>query len=151
VVFIKPTTDYSIYHEKISLIDPSGVQLTGLSNYKSSISFLQGFHRFWFKENPHIQFRMVYDFCRSSIRISWHVVLLPKVLIGRPLHVDGISYYQLDAESGKITQHKIDNLLINNKPAIPPYGILSLLQQESLAGTVAVANGAGAPVLGAAQ
>jgi Uncharacterized conserved protein (DUF2358) len=117
--------------------------LTGLSNYKSSLSFLQGFHRFWFKDNPHIQFRMVYDFCRSSIRISWHVVLLPK-LVGRPLHVDGISYYQLDAESGKITQHKIDNLLINNRPAIPPYGILSLLQQESLGGV----SVGGAPVLG---
>lgn len=75
---------------------------------------------------------MVYDFCRSSIRISWNVVLVPKVPLGRPLYVDGISLYQLDAASGKIKQHKIEKLIINNTPVAPPYGILSLLQQDAL-------------------
>jgi hypothetical protein len=73
---------------------------------------------------------MVYDFCRSSIRISWHLVLVPK-LMGNPIYVDGISYYQLDASSGKITEHKVENLMINNTPVAPPYGIFSLLQQDS--------------------
>lgn len=76
---------------------------------------------------------MVYDFCRSSIRISWHAVLIPKV-VGRPLHVDGISYYQLDTVSGSITEHKIENLVINSKPVVPPYGILSVVQQDLLGG-----------------
>jgi hypothetical protein len=31
------------------------------------------------------------------------------MLLGRPLHVDGISYYQLDSESGLIVEHKIDH------------------------------------------
>lgn len=75
---------------------------------------------------------MVYDFCRSSIRISWHVVLIPKVPLSRPFHVDGISYYQLDPDSGKINEHKLERLIINNTPVTPPYGILSLLQQDAL-------------------
>mgnify|MGYP003476755122 CR=1 FL=1 len=112
------------------MIDPSGVQLTGLSNYKSSLAFLQTFTKFWFRDT-HIQFRMAYDFCRSSIRISWHFVLYPKVaIIRQPLRVDGISYYQLDRESGKIMEHKIETLVINNRPVAPPYGILSILQQQ---------------------
>jgi hypothetical protein len=111
------------------LEDPSGVQLRGLNQYKSAFAFFKTFVNFWF--SPTIQFRMVYDQCRSSIRISWHAVLIPKILLGRPLHVDGISYYQLDSSSGLITEHKIENLIINNTPIQPPYGIFSLLQQDA--------------------
>lgn len=75
---------------------------------------------------------MVYDFARCSIRISWHVVLVPNLPLGRPLHVDGISYYQLDRTSGKIVEHKIENLMINNTPVAPPYGLFSLVQQDML-------------------
>ena len=110
------------------------MQLTGLDNYKSAFGFLQAFVNFWFSvERSGLQYRMVYDFCRSEIRISWNAVLTPK-FIGRPLHVDGISYYQLDAASGKIIRHKLENLLINNTPVVPPYGVFSLLQQDLLAG-----------------
>lgn len=79
---------------------------------------------------------MVYDFARSSIRISWHAVLVPKIapLGGKPLYVDGISNYELDRSSGMITEHRIENLLINNRPVAPPYGIFSILQQDSLLG-----------------
>jgi hypothetical protein len=77
---------------------------------------------------------MVYDFCRSSIRVSWHAVLVPKVPLGRPLHVDGISMYKLDPSSGKIVEHKIENLMINDSPVVPPYGVFSLMQQQELIG-----------------
>jgi hypothetical protein len=70
-------------------------------------------------------------------------VLIPKVPLGRPLYIDGISLYQLDADSGKIVEHKVERLLMNNRPVVPPYGILSLLQQDVL-GT----QGAPAGVLG---
>lgn len=123
--------DFSIYHENISVIDPSGVQLKGLDKYKSAFAFLQTFQRFWFRDTG-LQFRMVYDFCRSSIRISWQFVLIPKFPLGRPLYVDGISYYQVDMASGKIIEHRIETLIINNTPVSPPYGILSLLQQDAL-------------------
>lgn len=81
---------------------------------------------------------MVYDFARSSIRISWHAVLVPKVSLlggGKPLFVDGISYYQLDRTSGLIHEHRIEKLMINNSPVVPPYGIWSLLQQDALRGS----------------
>jgi len=113
--------DFSIYDKDIEVIDPSGVRLNGLKQYKSAFAFFQTFLRFWFGEKR-LQYRMVYDFARSSIRISWNAVLVPKVPLGRPLHVDGISYYQLDRSSGKIVQHKIENLIINNSPVAPPYG-----------------------------
>jgi hypothetical protein len=132
--------DFSIYDDTITVIDPSGVQLTGLEKYKSSIQFLQTFIKFWFHENyTTIQYRMVYDFCRSSIRISWHVSLLSKFQfvtsplgggIRRPLHIDGISYYQMNVDTGKIMEHKIETLIVNNTPITPPYGMLSILQQD---------------------
>lgn len=50
----------------------------------------------------------------------------------RPTFVDGISHYTLEPTSGKITEHKIENLLINNSPVAPPYGILNILQQDLL-------------------
>jgi len=128
---LKETPDYSIYHEDIMVVDPSGVQLTGIENYKNSIKFLQQFVNFWFQsERNGIQYRQVYDFARSSIRVSWHAVLVPKMPLGRPLHVDGISMYRLETETGKIIEHKLENLSINNTPIMPPYGVFSLVQQE---------------------
>jgi len=128
---LKETPDYSIYHEDITVVDPSGVQLTGVENYKSSIKFLQQFVNFWFQpERNGLQYRLVYDFARSSIRVSWHAVLVPKMNLGKPLHVDGISMYRLETDSGKIIEHKMENLSINNTPILPPYGVFSLLQQE---------------------
>ena len=91
---------------------------------------MQQFINFWFQERSGLQFRLVYDFARSSIRVSWHAVLVPKMPLGRPLFIDGISMYKLNADSGKITEHKFETLTINNTPVIPPYGVFSLLQQE---------------------
>ena len=138
--------DFSIYHENIRAIDPSGVQLQGLDKYKSAIAFFQTFIKFWFSPSSGLQYRMVYDFCRSSIRISWNAVLYPKVLWGRPMYVDGISYYQLDASSGKITEHRVEKLIINNTPVAPPYGIFSLLQQDALVQQRGVPVGVGAMI-----
>jgi hypothetical protein len=38
---LKIAPDFSIYHDDITVIDPSGVQLTGIESYKQSIQFLQ--------------------------------------------------------------------------------------------------------------
>ena len=123
-------SDFDIYHQDIQLVDPSGVRLEGLDNYKSAFAFFQTFIRFWFSSSSRLQYRMVYDFCRSSIRVSWNIVLIPKLPLGRPLFIDGISHYRLDADSGKIIEHKIENLVMNNLQQAPPYGIFSLLQQD---------------------
>jgi hypothetical protein len=122
--------DYSIFHSEVTVVDPSGVQLTGLESYRGSIRFMQQFVKFWFQERSGLQFRMVYDFARSSIRVSWHAILVPKVPLGKPLHVDGISMYKLDVDSGKVIEHKFESMMINNTPVMPPYGVFSLLQYE---------------------
>ena len=139
-------TDFSIYDENITVIDPSGLRLTGLDKYKSAFAFFQTFISFWFSSRSNLQYRMVYDFCRSSIQISWNVVLIPKVPLGRPLYVDGISYYQLDRESGKVIEHKIEKLLVNRTPMAPPYGIFSLIQQDMFGGAQRAPQGVPAGV-----
>lgn len=129
------TPDFSIYHDEITVLDPSGVQLTGLKNYKNSFGFLQTIVRFFYNTAEScVQSRMVYDFARQSIRISWNVVLVPKVVGNRrnALYVDGISIYKMDSKSGKIVEHKVEKLLVNNIPVTPPYGILTTLREELL-------------------
>lgn len=137
VLYVSKRIDYTIYDPKLTLVDPSGVQVSGLENYKSAVAFFQTFVGFWFTTTSGggFQFRMVYDFCRCTIRISWHAVLVPKWLPMSPrflrrLHVDGISTYQLDRSSGKIMEHRIENLMINQSPVQPPYGMFSILQYQ---------------------
>ena len=125
--------DFDIYHDEIRVVDPSGVQLSGLKNYKSSFSFLQTLVRFFYNlSESTVQSRMVYDFARQSIRISWNAVLVPKMVGNRrnALYIDGISIYKMDSKSGKIVEHIVDKMIINDTPVTPPYGVLSALRNE---------------------
>jgi len=128
------TPDFSIYNDDISVLDPSGVQLSGLGNYKNSFSFLQTMIGFFYNmEQSGVQNRMMYDFARQSIRISWNAVLVPKVLGNRrSLYIDGISIYRMDSKTGKIGEHRVEKMLINDIPVTPPYGVLSALKNEIL-------------------
>lgn len=123
--------DFSIYHDDIRVMDPSGVQLSGLRKYKNAFLVMQTLMKIFYHQKSRLQYRMVYDFCRSTIRVSWHLQLHPKIGMGGVAHVDGISAYTLDAASGKIVQHRIENILINNSPVKPPYGMFTLVQEES--------------------
>ena len=145
IIHKKP--DYSIYDENIRVVDDSGVRLTSLEQYKNSVNFLQTFIKFWFQSHRSsgLQLRLVYDWARSSIRVSWHLILYPKFL-GKPLHVDGISMYKLSPESGKIIEHKFESFVVNNTPVAPPYGIFSLLQKQDLLGMSGVHGPGGVPV-----
>jgi len=125
--------DFSIYHDSITVVDPSGVQLRGLKSYKGSFSFFQTLTKLFYSEEKSVlQNRMVYDFARSSIRISWNACLVPKVVGNRrnALYIDGVSVYKLDRVSGKIMEHKVENMIINNTPIVPPNGILTALSEE---------------------
>jgi len=129
------TPDFSIYTDDISVVDPSGVQLTGLANYKHSFNFLQTMIGFFYNmEQSGVQNRMMYDFARQTIRISWNIVLVPKVVGNRrnALYVDGISIYKMDTKTGKIGEHRVENMLINNIPVTPSYGVLTALKNEIL-------------------
>merc|ERR1712127_151806 len=123
--------DYSIFHENIKVTDPSGVQTIGLSNYKSSIRFLQSLVGILYNmDRSRIQSRMIYDSTRSSIRVSWNVVLMPKVVgnARNSLYVDGVSVYNLNGK-GEIIEHRFEKLLINNNPVVPPYNVFVSLTQ----------------------
>eukprot|EP00542_Grammatophora_oceanica_P009259 CAMPEP_0194046814 /NCGR_PEP_ID=MMETSP0009_2-20130614/22391_1 /TAXON_ID=210454 /ORGANISM="Grammatophora oceanica, Strain CCMP 410" /LENGTH=240 /DNA_ID=CAMNT_0038692243 /DNA_START=31 /DNA_END=750 /DNA_ORIENTATION=+ len=122
--------DFSIYHDNIRVVDPSGVQLSGLKNYKASFNFFQTAVRFLYNPSESkVENRMVYDICRSSIQISFNAALQPRWLGKRPLYVDGISTYELGT-CGQIVSHEITKLVVNGIPMKPPYGILSLLESE---------------------
>lgn len=131
--------EFSIYHDNLCVVDPSGVQLSGLYTYKNAFRVMQTLLGFLYHipRSSKIQYRMAYDFLTSSIRVSWHLQLHPKIGFATT-HVDGISVYRLDAKSGKIVEHKVENLVINNTPVAPPYGMFSLIQEEELARGVAL-------------
>lgn len=67
-------------------------------------------------------------------RVSWNVELVPKMIYGgirHTLHVDGISEYYLDRDSGLITEHKVTHLLINDQAVRPVNGIFRALAEIS--------------------
>jgi len=124
--------DYSIYHEVIKVLDPSGVQTLGLTNYKNSFRVLQSLVGLIYNtDKSRIQSRMIYDFSRSSIRVSWNVVLVPKVVgnARNSLYVDGVSVYNLNAK-GEIIEHRFEKLLMNNNPVEPPYNVFLSFSQS---------------------
>lgn len=127
---LKKTPDFSIYDENLSVTDPSGVQLKGVNSYKNSFRFTQSLIGLFYNvEKSSITYRMVYDFARNCIRISWNVSLVPKVVGNRrnALYIDGISVYEMDLSTGKIVEHRVENMLINNSAIRPPYGVLNAL------------------------
>lgn len=143
--------DFSIYHNEINVVDPTGVQLTGLNSYKQSFRFVQSVvGLFYDKDKSFISHRMIYDWARGSIRISWNAVIVPKVVGNRrnALYLDGVSMYKLDPESGKIIEHKIENLILNNTPLSPPYPTQMLLASALLGTDRRVPAGVGAGAWG---
>jgi hypothetical protein len=127
-----PTSDFSIYDTNLELIDPSGVQLNGVKNYKASFQLLHAIVAiFYCPERSGLTFRMCYDKARQNIRVHWNAQVIPKAIFGgykTTLHVDGISVYEISRESGNITQHRIEHLLINDAKVNPEQGIWAALR-----------------------
>jgi len=132
VTFLTYVKDFSIYHQSLEVIDPSGVTLHGLNNYKNFFRVLRGIVSFFYcADKSNLTFRLVYDWARSSIRVAWHVTLIPKAIYGgvrNPLYVDGVSVYETN-NIGVITQHRVEHLLLNDKPAMTPNGIFHAINQ----------------------
>lgn len=144
---LKADPDFSIYHDELETIDPSGVKLHGLHQYKTSFRFLHAFVNFFScPEKNGLTFRLIFDWARSHIRVSWNVELVPRTIYGgvrNTLHVDGISVYEVDRTSGLITQHRIESLMLNDTPVKPVDGIFNALTDEYVK-----MNPDGIPVLG---
>jgi len=130
--------DFSIYSPEIEVVDPSGVTLNGLTSYKTSFSFLHTIAKFFYcPEKSCLTFRLIYDCARRNIRVSWNAILVPRALYGgikHQLHVDGISVYELDRQSGLIYQHRVEHLLVNDLPVQAPQGIFSVIQNQAMEG-----------------
>ena len=128
--------DWEVYHDDLEVIDPSGVSLHGLNNYKRAFFFIHGVVKmFYCREKSGLcSMKVGYDWARKCIRVSWNVELVPKMIYGgirNTLHVDGISEYYLDRESGLITEHKVSHLLINDQTVRPTNGIFNALAEIS--------------------
>jgi hypothetical protein len=127
--------EWNIYHANLEVIDPTGVSLHGLSNYRRAFSFIHAVvYMFYCEEKSGLTFRTVYDWARKCIRVSWNVELVPKAIMGgtrNTLHVDGISEYYLDRSSGLITEHRVSHLLINDQAVRPENGVFHALAEMS--------------------
>jgi hypothetical protein len=128
--------DFSIYDTAIEFIDPSGVKLHGIRNYKAAFRIVHALVKFIYcPSKSSISHRMCFDKARQNIRIHWNVRVVPREIFGgsRSIgHIDGISVYELDQETGNITQHRIEQLLLNDSPFLPKEGIVARLHQEHM-------------------
>ena len=115
-------------------MDPSGVKLHGLKNYKNAFRLVHTVvNLFYCPERSLLTFRLVYDWARNEIRVSWNAEVVPKAIFGgtkTTLHVDGISVYVLDRASGKIVQHRVEHLMINDARVAPERGIIHALKNQ---------------------
>mmetsp|Transcript_12316 Transcript_12316/g.17181 ORF Transcript_12316/g.17181 Transcript_12316/m.17181 type:complete len:473 (+) Transcript_12316:124-1542(+) len=126
--------DFDIYHEELETIDPSGVKLHGLKNYKKAWNFVHAIiNVFYCPERSGLTFKMVYDMARNNIRVSWNAEIVPKAIFGgtkTTLHVDGISVYEISQLEGKITQHRVERLVINDTPVQAEKGLWNALMND---------------------
>lgn len=124
--------DFSIYHDDIETVDPSGFKLHNLERYKASFRFLHAMlHLFFDRERSMLNFKLVYDCARKNIRVSWNAYLVPRPIYGgasHALYVDGISVYELDRVSAIITHHRVEKLLLNDTPVQAPQGIFEAMR-----------------------
>lgn len=117
-------------------MDPSGIRLHGLKNYKNVFRLLHAIVGiFYCPERSGLTFRMCFDKARQNIRIHWNAQVIPKAIFGgykTTLHADGISVYELDRYSGNITQHRLERLVINDKPITPEEGVFASLRGHAI-------------------
>jgi len=124
--------DYSIFDREIQAIDPSGVTVNGLTAYKNTFRVLQGLVKVLYcPAESSLTFRMCFDKARQNIRIHWNAEVVPRHIFGaRSLFVDGISVYEMDRTTGKIIQHRIEKILMNQQPIQPKEGVFAALGRE---------------------
>ena len=62
--------DWRVYHPKIEAIDPTGVRMTGLENYKMAFGFVHGVVKWFYCEDRSgmTSVRVGYDWARKCIR-----------------------------------------------------------------------------------
>jgi hypothetical protein len=123
--------DFSIYAHDIEVVDPSGMTVHGIKTYKNSFLLIHALIKFLYCPNrSNLTFRMCYDKARQNIRVHWNAQVMPRMMMQRPVYVDGISVYELDKRTGEIVQHRIEHLLMNNMPVKPEEGVFVALERQ---------------------
>lgn len=127
---------WNLYHEDLEVIDPAGMSLHSLENYKMAFGFIHGVVNLFYcpEKSSMTGVRVGYDWARKVIRVSWNVEVVPRMIYGgtrQTLYVDGISEYVLDRASGLITEHRVSNLLINNQAVAPEKGLFHALAESN--------------------
>merc|ERR1719162_1049128 len=129
---LKALPDFSIYHDDIEVVDPSGLRLHNLNRYKASFRFLHGMLNFFYDSKlSMLTFKIIYDVSRQDIRVSWNAYVVPKAIYGgegNALYLDGISVYVLNKLNGIITEHRVEHLLLNDVPVQAPQGIFEAMR-----------------------
>ena len=124
-----------IYDPNLEVVDPSGVTLHSLKSYKTSFGLIHMVIKlFYCPDQSSLKYKLVYDCARKNIRIRWNAILIPRAIYGgekNPLHVDGISVYELDRQSGLIVQHRVEHLLVNDAKVNAPQGIFAVIQDQA--------------------
>jgi len=132
--------DYSIYSSDLELIDPSGFHVHGVKNYGNSIRLVHTMvGLFYCPDQSDVKFRMCFDKARQNIRIHWNANVVPKAIFGgekTTLHVDGISIYEFDRQTGNITQHRLERLVLNDNQITTEQGIFAALRKQAIASQV---------------
>jgi hypothetical protein len=123
-----------IFDDDIELVDPSGVKLHGMQNYKRTFGILRAVIKFFYNEHQsEVSSRMMFDYATKAIRVTWHATLVPKVIYGGPartVYLDGISVYEMNRKTCLIHQHRLERACMNNQPLRYPQGIWSALNTE---------------------
>ena len=87
-----------------------------------------------------ISSRLTYDWANRRVRVQWYSRWRAKsgaVLGERPLHVDGVSFFDLN-DDGKVYRHTIERVLINGVDAAPPFfGLIDARRWLALNGRLA--------------
>jgi len=121
-------TDFSVYAPDLEVVDPSGVKIHGVKNYKNAFRLVHTVvNLFYCPERSLLTFRLVYDWARNEIRVSWNAEVVPKAIFGgtntlvsaRGLRTFGTKFYAVRSWSCDGAAHATPPKAISYKSASP--------------------------------
>lgn len=117
--------NYDIYRDDITFVDPLNT-FTGIENYKLIFWALRFHGRILFREIS-LDVLRIWQPSENVILIRWNLRAVPRVPWEAEGQFQGSSRYKLD-RSGKIYEHKVDNLAFNfPRPLKPAASVLDLV------------------------
>ncbi|KAK3250239.1 hypothetical protein CYMTET_40374 [Cymbomonas tetramitiformis] len=123
-LFYKELT-YDIYREDVVFRDPRNT-FYGLKNYKRIFSTLRFFASVFFqKQSLWLDILRIWQPREGRIKVRWCIRGLPLLPWAVEGTFDGTSEFKLD-RSGKIYEHKVDNVVMSNDSYQPVLSLLNM-------------------------